>query len=114
MAMTSGVLAAEAILDAREAEDFSAAQLDAYRRKLLDGFVGHDLKKYKDATHHFEKYPHYFEKYIPLMNRAASQMFTVDGSSKWEKQKKIWNELGSAKEKWKMARDLMQAWRVMK
>ncbi|QQE73353.1 FAD-dependent oxidoreductase [Brevibacillus composti] len=114
MAMTSGVLAAEAILDAREAEDFSAAQLDAYRRKLLDGFVGQDLKKYKDATHHFEKYPHYFEKYIPLMNRAASQMFTVDGSSKWEKQKKIWNELGSAKEKWKMARDLMQAWRVMK
>lgn len=114
MAMTSGVLAAEAILDAREAEDFSAAQLDAYRRKLLDGFIGQDLKKYKDATHHFEKYPHYFEKYIPLMNRAASQMFTVDGSSKWEKQKKIWNELGSAKEKWKMARDLMQAWRVMK
>ncbi|USG64192.1 FAD-dependent oxidoreductase [Brevibacillus ruminantium] len=114
MAMASGVLAAEAILEAREAEDFSAAKLDTYRKKLLDGFVGQDLKKYKDATHHFEKYPHYFEKYIPLMNRAASQMFTVDGSSKWEKQQKIWKELGSAKDKWRMARDLMQAWRVMK
>jgi len=73
-----------------------------------------DLKKYKDATHHFEKFPHYFEQYIPLMNKAASQMFTVDGTSKWSKQKKIWSELGTARDKWKMARDLMSAWRVMK
>jgi electron transfer flavoprotein-quinone oxidoreductase len=114
MAMTSGVLAAETILQAKEAGDFSEAMLDSYRVKLLDSFVGQDLKKYKDATHHFEKFPQYFEKYIPMMNRAASQMFTVDGSSKWEKQKKIWRDLGSAKEKFKMARDIMQAWRVMK
>jgi electron transfer flavoprotein-quinone oxidoreductase len=114
LAMTSGVLAAEAILEAREAGDFSEKTLDSYRVNLLNSFVGQDLKKYKDATHHFEKFPQYFEKYIPMMNRAASQMFTVDGSSKWEKQKKIWRDIGSAKEKWKMARDLMQAWRVMK
>lgn len=114
MAMTSGVLAAETILQAKEAGDFSERMLDSYRVKLLDSFVGQDLKKYKDATHHFEKFPQYFEKYIPMMNRAASQMFTVDGSSKWEKQKKIWRDIGSTKEKFKMARDLMQAWRVMK
>jgi len=114
MAMTSGLLAAETILEAKEAGDFSEAALDAYRVRLLDSFVGQDLKKYKDATHHFEKFPQYFEKYIPIMNRAASQMFTVDGSSKWEKQRKIWRDLGSAKDKFKMARDIMQAWRVMK
>ncbi|MFY0545371.1 FAD-dependent oxidoreductase [Brevibacillus sp. H7] len=114
MAMTSGVLAAETILQAKEAGDFSEKMLDSYRVNLLNSFVGQDLKKYKDATHHFEKFPQYFEKYIPMMNRAASQMFTVDGSSKWEKQKKIWRDMGSAKEKFKMARDLMQAWRVMK
>jgi electron transfer flavoprotein-quinone oxidoreductase len=114
MAMTSGVLAAETILQAKEAGDFSEKMLDSYRVNLFNSFVGQDLKKYKDATHHFEKFPQYFEKYIPMMNRAASQMFTVDGSSKWEKQKKIWRDMGSAKEKFKMARDLMQAWRVMK
>ncbi|WP_400164208.1 FAD-dependent oxidoreductase [Brevibacillus sp. TJ4] len=114
MAMASGVMAAETILQAREAGDFSEKMLDAYRINLLDSFVGQDLKKYKDATHHFEKFPQYFEQYIPLMNRAASQMFTVDGNSKWEKQKKIWRDLGGTKEKWKMARDLMNAWRVMK
>lgn len=114
MAMASGVMAAEAILQAREAGDFSEKALDSYRVNLLESFVGQDLKKYKDATHHFEKFPQYFEQYIPLMNRAASQMFTVDGNSKWEKQKKIWRDMGSAKEKWRMARDLMNAWRVMK
>lgn len=107
-------MAAETIMQAREANDFSEKMLMPYRDSLLNSFVGQDLKKYKDATHHFEKFPQYFEQYIPLMNKAASQMFTVDGSSKWSKQKKIWSDLGSAKDKWKMARDLMNAWRVMK
>ncbi|ATF12315.1 FAD-dependent oxidoreductase [Brevibacillus sp. HB1.2] len=114
MAMASGVMAAETILAAKEAGDYSEKMLDGYRINLLNSFVGQDLKKYKDATHHFEKFPQYFEQYIPMMNKAASQMFTVDGSSKWSKQKKIWSDLGSAKDKWKMARDLMNAWRVMK
>ncbi|XOK60925.1 FAD-dependent oxidoreductase [Paenibacillus elgii] len=114
MAMASGVLAAETILEAKEAGDYSAARLDKYRARLLDSFVGQDLKKYKDATHHFEKYPHYFEKYIPLMNRAAGELFTVDGTSKREKQRKIWQGIGTAGEKFKIAQDLFKAWRVMK
>ncbi|MFB9277458.1 FAD-dependent oxidoreductase [Cohnella cellulosilytica] len=114
MAMTSGRLAAETIVAARERGDFSEASLDDYRKKLMGSFVGQDLKKYKDATHHFDKFPQYFEQYIPMMNRAASQMLTVDGVPKREKQKKIWRDIGPAKEKIKMARDLYRAWRVMK
>ncbi len=114
MAMTSGRLAAETIVAARERGDFSEAALDDYRKKLMSGFVGQDLKKYKDATHHFDKFPQYFEQYIPMMNRAASQMLTVDGMPKREKQRKIWRDIGPAKEKIKMARDLYRAWRVMK
>ncbi|MBO8164467.1 MAG: FAD-dependent oxidoreductase [Brevibacillus sp.] len=114
MAMTSGVLAAEAILAAKEAGDFSEKALDSYRVNLMNSFVGQDLQKYKDATHHFEKFPHYFEEYIPLLTRAASQMFTVDGSSKWDKQKKIWRDLGSPGKKFKIARDIYNAWKVMK
>ncbi|MGE5702565.1 MAG: FAD-dependent oxidoreductase, partial [Clostridia bacterium] len=114
MAMASGVLAAETILEAKQANNFSEEMLDRYRERMLESFVGQDLKKYKDATHHFEKYPHYFEKYIPMMNKAASQMFTVDGASKWEKQRKIWRDIGTTGEKFKLARDLFKAWRVMK
>ena len=114
MAMTSGRLAAETIIMAKAQNDFSESMLDQYRMKLMESFIGQDLKKYKDATHHFERFPQYFEQYIPMMNRAASQMFTVDGASKWEKQQKIWRDLGSAKQKFKLARDMMKAWKVMK
>lgn len=114
MAMTSGRLAAATIVQAKEAGDFSEAFLDNYRKALMAGFVGQDLKKYKDSTHHFDKFPQYFEQYIPMMNRAMSQMFTVDGTSKREKQRKIWRDLGSAKEKVKIARDMYRAWKVMK
>lgn len=114
LAMTSGRLAAETIFLAKEAGDFSEKMLDHYRVRLLEGFVGQDMKKYKDSTHHFDRNPHYFDQYIPMLNKAASQMFTVDGQSKWEKQKKIWKDLGTPKEKMKMARDMYRAWKVVK
>jgi electron transfer flavoprotein-quinone oxidoreductase len=114
LAMTSGRLAAETVLLAKEVGDFSESMLDHYRVKLMNGFVGQDMKKYKDSTHHFDKSPQYFDEYIPMMNKVASQMFTVDGTSKWQKQKKIWNDLGSAKEKMKLAKDMYRAWRVIK
>jgi electron transfer flavoprotein-quinone oxidoreductase len=114
MAMTSGRLAAETIIMAKELGDYSESVLEHYRKKLMEGFVGQDLKKYKDSTHHFDKFPQYFDQYIPMMNRAASQMFTVDGSSKREKQNKIWRDIGPFKEKVKLARDVFRAWKVMK
>ncbi|WP_223699916.1 FAD-dependent oxidoreductase [Sutcliffiella deserti] len=114
LAMTSGRLAAQTILSAKEQGDFSEGTLDQYRINLMKSFVGQDMKKYKDSTHHFNKFPQYFDQYIPMVNRAASQMFTVDGTSKWEKQKKIWKDLGSPKEKLKLARDAYRAWKVMK
>lgn len=114
MAMTSGRLAAETIIEAKEIGHYTENILKAYADKLLDSFVGQDLKKYKDATHHFEKFPQYFEQYIPLLNKSASQMFTVDGKSKWEKQKKIMSDLGGVKSKYKLAKDVYKAWKVMK
>ncbi|MET3195979.1 FAD-dependent oxidoreductase [Gottfriedia sp. OAE603] len=114
MAMTSGRLAAETIIEAKEIGQYTERVLKSYANKLLDSFVGQDLKKYKDATHHFEKFPQYFEEYIPLLNKSASQMFTVDGKSKWEKQKKIMSDLGGVKSKYKLAKDVYKAWKVMK
>lgn len=114
MAMTSGRLAAETIIEAKAIENYSDVALKPYADKLLNSFVGQDLKKYKDATHHFEKFPQYFEQYIPLLNKSASQMFTVDGKSKWEKQKNIMSNIGGAKAKLKLAKDVYKAWKVMK
>lgn len=114
LAMTSGRLAAETILKAMEIGDFSEETLQQYRIQLMAGFVGQDMAKYKDSTQHFEKFPQYFSEYIPMVNRAMSQMFTVDGTSKWDKQKKVMSEIGTFKDRFRIARDMYRAWKVMK
>ncbi len=113
LAMASGRMAAETVIMAKQVNDFSANILDAYRTNLMNSFVGQDLKKYKDAAHTLDRNPVYFKEYIPMMNRAASEMFTVDGVSKWDKQKKV---MGMVQEKGTIStiRDLYRAWKVMK
>jgi len=113
MAMTSGRLAAETIIMAKEAGDFSENMLDSYRIKVLDSFIGKDLKKYEDI-HLFEKNPQYFKEYLPALNRAASEFFTVDGTPKKEKQKKMLQMMTQSKSKLKVINDLYKAWRVMR
>ena len=65
------------------------SSLNSYREALNDSFIMKDLEKYKDAAHTFEKYPQYFNEYVPMMNKAMSKFFTVDGTPKREKQKQI-------------------------
>ena len=114
MAMSSGRMAAETIMKAKEAGDFSKKTLNSYRTELYGSYVGKDLKKYKDTAHTFEEYPQYFEQYVPLMNRAMSMMFTVDGTPKRDKQKKIMKSFTAGRGKIGVAKDLYRAWRVVK
>lgn len=113
MAMTSGRLAAETIILAKEAGDFSENMLDSYRTKIMESFIGKDLKKYKDI-HLFEEHPQYFKEYLPKINRAASEFFTVDGVSKKEKQKRIMEMMTQNRGKLQTFADLYKAWKVMK
>lgn len=113
LAMASGRMAAETAILAKQVNDFSENMLDSYRTKLMESFVGQDLKKYKDAAHALDRHPQYFKEYVPMLNRAASELFTVDGVSKWDKQKKIF---GMVQEKGMVsaARDIYRLWKVMK
>jgi len=113
LAMASGKLAAETAILAKEVNDFSENMLDSYRVRLLNSFVGQDLKKYREATHTLDHHPEYFKEYIPMLNKAASEMFTIDGVSKWDKQKKI---LGMVQERGtiKTLREMYRLWKVMK
>ena len=49
MAMASGVMAAETIIEAKEKGDFSEAGLAGYGRRLRESFVMQDLQRYCDA-----------------------------------------------------------------
>lgn len=114
MAMKSGQIAAETIKLAKDAGDFSENMLDSYRVKLMESFVGQDLKKYKDVTETFEHHPQYFKDYIPRLNRAASQFFTVNGTPKKQKQKEIMQLFTESKGKLGVLQDVYRAWKVMK
>ena len=49
-AMRSGILAAEAVIAASEAGDFSASQLKSYRKALEESFVLKDMKGFQGAV----------------------------------------------------------------
>jgi Dehydrogenases (flavoproteins) len=89
LAMTSGRLAAQAIIEAKEKGDFSAASLKRYDELIRDSFVIKDLKKYK-GMHELlkEQDPDLLFNRLPrALNEAAYNFFLVDGVPKAEKQK---------------------------
>jgi electron transfer flavoprotein-quinone oxidoreductase len=114
MAMASGQMAAEAIVEAKKDGDFSERSLNRYKEALFGSFIIKDLEKYKDAAHTFETYPQYFKEYLPMMNQAMSKFFTVDGTPKREKQKEIMRSVTAEKGTFKVMQDIYRAWKAVK
>ncbi|MGA8943966.1 MAG: FAD-dependent oxidoreductase [Thermoactinomyces sp.] len=89
LAMASGRMAGEAIIEAKNKGDFSAETLKLYDERLRNSFIMKDLKKYK-GLHNLlnESDPEMLFTQIPkAVNEAAYNMFKVDGITKAEKQK---------------------------
>ncbi|MEH7445058.1 FAD-dependent oxidoreductase [Bacillus sp. JJ1122] len=114
MAMASGKMAAEAIVEAKKDGNFSEKSLNRYKEALYGSFIIKDLEKYKDAAHTFEKYPQYFKEYLPMVNQAMSKFFTVDGTPKKEKQKEIMRSMTAEKGTFKVMQDIYRAWKAVK
>ncbi|ABO50068.1 FAD dependent oxidoreductase [Desulforamulus reducens MI-1] len=114
LAMTSGRLAAEAIIRAHKIGEFNERALSHYEINLRDSFVIKDLKKYKDTSRLFENQPQYFNQYIPAANMALREMLTVDGISKKDKQKLITRRILSGRSMFSLGKDIYQAWRAVK
>jgi electron transfer flavoprotein-quinone oxidoreductase len=90
LAMTSGRLAGEAIIEAKNKGDYSRATLKLYDEKVKASFIHKDLKKYR-GMHQMLKDEDpelLFDKIPRAVNEAAYNMFLVDGISKADKQKK--------------------------
>lgn len=114
MAMYSGKLAAEAVIKAKERNNYNESSLNSYREALYGSFIMKDLEKYKDAAHIFEKYPQYFKEYVPMMNKAMSKFFTVDGTPKRDKQKQIMKSITSERGTIRVIQDMYRAWKAVK
>ncbi len=86
LAMKSGELAGQAVVEAKERGDFSSRALRRYHERLAESFILQDLKKYRRVPEFLNRHRELFTTYPALLNRVVTELFTVDGKSIKEKE----------------------------
>ncbi len=114
LAMESGRLAAETVAFAKERGDFSAKTLKHYRDALEASFVLKDLEQYRRLPHHMEQNPALFDFYPRVLNEAAREIFTVDGTPKRQKERSAVRRILRERPMLRIARDLYGFWRTVR
>ena len=91
LAMLSGKLAAQAIVEAKARDDFSAMSLSRYRELLDESVVMKDLHKIRNTTEYAHARPHLLTDYPRLLAGMAEEYLRVDGAPKKVKQANMLN-----------------------
>ncbi len=89
LAMASGKLAAEAIIQAKEKGDFSEKSLHSYVNKLYDSFVISDLKKYRHFYDFIRNNKEILRDYPAIYAELLSDYFSITQEPKEDIQKKV-------------------------
>jgi len=89
LAMASGVLAAETVMEARKKGDFSAATLRAYEQKLAQSFVIKDLKKFQKVSAFFNENAHILRDYPDVLVRLLKDYFAISEKPKAEIEREV-------------------------
>ncbi|MEK7474041.1 MAG: FAD-dependent oxidoreductase [Candidatus Coatesbacteria bacterium] len=105
LAMHSGRLAAETIIEAAKRGDFSATALSRYRDRLDDSFVMKDMKQYAGIGSYLEHRPHYFGVYPDLVNDVLFEFFAIDSIPKREKLRIMFRKALESRSLFGMLRD---------
>lgn len=82
LAIESAAAAAQAIIEAKEKEDYSAESLRRYVDLLEDSFVMRDMRRYKDAPAFMEHCTGMFTDYPAMIENIMSEMFIVNGEKR--------------------------------
>lgn len=80
LAIASGQLAAQTVIEAKQKGDYSASTLRAYQEKLDASFVGHDMRTYAKVPAFLEKTPRMFSDYPEVVADLMTDLFVIDGS----------------------------------
>ncbi len=115
LAMTTGRLAAETVINAKAAgKGFGESALKAYQKALDESFVMKDLKKYRDMPKVFHENPQFFTTYPELLNKAARTMVTVDNIDKKTKEREIFSSFKTARTFTGLVGDAFKLWRAFR
>lgn len=78
LAITSGELAAKAVLEAKAKGDFSSATLKNYKTMLDNSFIMKDLSVYQNFPSFMEN-PRIFNQYPSMLSDIMADMFVING-----------------------------------
>jgi len=81
LAIGSGIAAADAILEAKAKNDFSAQGLSVYQQKMENSFVMKDMKTYAGAPH-FMKFPRMYEAYPEMLTNIFASIYRQEAQPK--------------------------------
>lgn len=113
LAITSGLLAADAVIHARETGDFSARGLAGYAESLGRSFVLQDLRRYRQAMPYLRAHPEFFGLYPELAAIAADSVFLATGEPRRQRARKLIAELRRRRSPLRALRDLWGLWRAL-
>ena len=115
MAMTTGRIAAETIINIRaRRERFTQQELWEYKRRLDATYVMKDMKKYKNLSKFMENNRHMLDVYPRLLAQASQAWFRVDGVDKRTKENEIISSFRKSRKVTGLLGDafkLMRVWR---
>jgi electron transfer flavoprotein-quinone oxidoreductase len=114
LAMASGKMAAEAIKEALNHNNFSRQGLASYVRRMNESFVMKDMKKYQGFPGFLYSTHQLFNELPQVAQFAAREMLTVNGVSKKEKQRTIMAEIRKKIGLVNFARIGWRGWRSVK
>ncbi|WP_297363648.1 FAD-dependent monooxygenase [Acidiferrobacter sp.] len=113
LAMTTGRIAAETVIDLKARDKpMTARNLAAYRAALDESFVMKDLKKYKDVPDIMDRNRQFFTAYPNLASQAAHTLLTVDGVDKKTKERAIRKTFTRARTTFGLFADAFKLWRA--
>ena len=92
-AIASGEMAARTVIEAKARNDFSAAGLAGYRKRLDESFVMKDLQTHKNAPDFIEHTTRVYNEYPALVERIFLDMFRVNGTPSVRMLKKVFPHL---------------------
>jgi len=113
-AMESGRFAGLAVVEAKQAGDFSRTGLAGYERRLREeGIALKDVEKYRDLPAILEKSPDLLSEYPKRVNQLLIDYFSVGSEPKATVQKRARKAFWSGLPKWKATVDLFRARKLM-
>jgi electron transfer flavoprotein-quinone oxidoreductase len=109
-AIASGILAAQAVKQAREKKDFSATSLSVYQNLLEESFVLKDLKTFQHAPVCLDN-PRLFQHYPRMAGDLLQSLFTIGVEPKPRFFTTIREKVGWS-EAWQILKDLRKGMKI--